>query len=202
MKISLSHIKRRWLCLFKHNPHEACSISSPFGPRDIGTGYTKFHKGIDIRPKIRGVQGDALFAACDGIVKCTGINQGGVSEGYGYYIIIEHESFCTLYGHIKALDVKEGQLVKAGDIVAHMGNTGHSTGCHCHFEVRLCKYPNYWQTDPVDPAKYLRGDDNVTKEEAIKIIIEKAGLSESTMEFLGNYKYAESLFIKLAEAMK
>lgn len=61
--------------------------------------------------------------------------------------------------------------------------------------------PEY-EAGPDDPVKYLKGDDPVTKEEAMKMLAEKAGLSESTIQFLDNYKYAESLFIKLASAMK
>ena len=98
--------------------------------------------------------------------------------------------------------MKVGQRVKVGEIVAHMGNTGSSTGAHLHFEVRPCLYNQFWNTDPVDPAKYLKGDHDMTKEEAMKIVCEKAGLSESTMAFLDNYRFAESLFIKLASAMK
>lgn len=188
--------------MFKYNPHEICSISSPFGPRDIGSAHSKFHKGIDIRPKVRGVQGDALFAVEDGTVRFAGINSGGTECGYGFYIIVEHPGFCTLYGHIRSLEVKAGQRVKVGDIVAHMGNTGSSTGAHLHFEVRRCPYSLFFKADSVDPAIFLKGDDPVTKEEAMKMLIEKAGLSESTIQFLDNYKYAESLFIKLAEAMK
>jgi murein DD-endopeptidase MepM/ murein hydrolase activator NlpD len=188
--------------MFKYNPHEICSISSPFGPRDIGANHSKFHKGIDIKPKVKGVQGDALFAVDDGIVRFAGINSGGLSCGYGYYIIIEHPGYCTLYGHIRALELKVGQRVKAGDIVAHMGNTGSSTGTHLHFEIRRCPYSLFWKTDPADPAKYLKGDNRMSKDEAMQIVKKKAGLSESTMEFLDNFKFAESLFIKLASAMK
>jgi murein DD-endopeptidase MepM/ murein hydrolase activator NlpD len=43
----------------------------------------------------------------------------------------------TVYGHASKLLVKEGQVVKAGDIIALAGNTGHSFGTHLHLEIHV-----------------------------------------------------------------
>ena len=55
----------------------------------------------------------------------------------------------TLYGHCNSLNVKEGQSVSAGDVIAFVGTTGMSTGYHLHFTV-------YENGTAVDPNKYLK----------------------------------------------
>ncbi len=103
-------------------------ITSPFGPRNGG-----FHSGLDI-----GVPtGTAVHAAKAGTV----IEAGWVS-GYGYTVMIDHgNGVTTLYGHNSKLLVKEGQEVAQGDIIAYSGSTGHSTGPHVHFEIRINGQP-------------------------------------------------------------
>ena len=78
-------------------------------------------------------EGTPLGAARDGKI----IYSGWI-EGYGYTIEIDHgNGLTTLYGHNSALNVKVGDYVRAGDIIAYAGSTGYSTGPHCHFEVRI-----------------------------------------------------------------
>jgi murein DD-endopeptidase MepM/ murein hydrolase activator NlpD len=93
--------------------------------------YRKFHGGIDINAPL----GAYIHAAADGKVIWSGWRSGGS----GNTIIIDHGSgMSTLYLHIMngGLLVKEGQYVKAGDVIAKVGSTGLSTGPHLHFEVR------------------------------------------------------------------
>jgi murein DD-endopeptidase MepM/ murein hydrolase activator NlpD len=55
----------------------------------------------------------------------------------GNCVIINHKNgYKTLYGHLKSISVREGQIVEKGDKVGVMGNTGHSTGTHLHFEIQ------------------------------------------------------------------
>ena len=54
----------------------------------------------------------------------------------------------TRYGHASAVAVMAGEQVRRGQIIAYVGSTGHSTGPHLHYEVRL-------NGQPVNPAPYL-----------------------------------------------
>ena len=74
-----------------------------------------------------------IYAASDGVVIAAGWNTGG----YGYFVMIDHlDGYETLYGHCNGLYVTKGQIVTRGQLIAAVGNTGDSTGNHCHFEVR------------------------------------------------------------------
>lgn len=82
--------------------------------------------------------------------------------GYGNYVMILHENnYVTLYAHLEAVYVREGQTVAQGDEIGLMGNTGNSFGAHLHFEVR--KYNaapsgNLHDTSAfewLDPTEYL-----------------------------------------------
>jgi murein DD-endopeptidase MepM/ murein hydrolase activator NlpD len=98
-------------------------ISSPYGFR-----WGRLHAGIDIAAD----SGDQIYAARDGRVSLA-----GWKEGYGLTVIIEHgRGWETLYGHASALYVADGDMVKSGQHIAAVGNTGNSTGPHLHFEVR------------------------------------------------------------------
>ncbi len=105
-------------------------ISCPFGPRKAPVpGASTFHKGIDIAADM----GTPIYASADGTVKYA-----GTESGFGLYIKLSHEGDVeTLYGHCSQLLVKKGQKVKAGELIALVGNTGRSSGSHLHFEVRI-----------------------------------------------------------------
>lgn len=106
-------------------------LASRFGWRaDPMGGYdTRFHMGIDLANSI----GTPVRAAADGIVRFI-----GMQEGFGKVIRIRHEACCleTIYGHMDSFAVAAGQMVKRGEVIGLMGNTGRSTGPHLHFEVR------------------------------------------------------------------
>ena len=60
------------------------------------------------------------------------------TTGYGYYVIVDHGGgYKTLYAHLSAIYVTEGQWVAQGTPVGAVGSTGNSTGPHLHFEVRV-----------------------------------------------------------------
>ena len=60
----------------------------------------------------------------------------GWHYSYGNYVEIDHgNGYTTLYGHMSALSVTQGQGVTQGQKIGEVGSTGNSTGNHCHFEM-------------------------------------------------------------------
>ena len=109
-------------------------ITSGFGMR-----WGSMHEGIDI-----GVPcGTPIHAAASGTVIYS-----GWADGYGNFVVIDHgNGLATAYGHQSAIYVSSGP-VSQGQTIGAVGSTGHSTGCHLHFEVRV-------NGTPVDPLGYL-----------------------------------------------
>lgn len=100
-------------------------VSSHYGLRWSGSD---FHPGIDIANDV----GTPVVATADGVVVESGWNSGG----YGYLIDINHgNGLVTRYAHNAQLAVSAGTVVKKGQLIAYMGNTGFSTGPHVHYEV-------------------------------------------------------------------
>lgn len=84
--------------------------------------------------------GSAVLAAAAGTVIVS--RMGGWNGGYGNYVVIDHgDGTQTLYAHNSTNTVSVGQKVSRGQNIATVGNTGHSTGYHVHFEVRGAKNP-------------------------------------------------------------
>jgi murein DD-endopeptidase MepM/ murein hydrolase activator NlpD len=91
-------------------------------------GRYKLHTGVDIACSI----GTPIHAAAAGVVILA-----GTDRAYGNLVMIDHGGgVTTLYGHQSRLAVSTGATVKKGQIIGYSGNTGWSTGPHCHFEVR------------------------------------------------------------------
>lgn len=105
-----------------------------------GLNQKKIHSnnGVDIS----GPCGTPVYAAADGIV--VEAKQGGYNGGYGNYVLVQHDRFETLYGHLGNIYVNVGDYVNKGELIATVGNTGFTlgaTGCHLHFETRGLKNP-------------------------------------------------------------
>jgi murein DD-endopeptidase MepM/ murein hydrolase activator NlpD len=117
-------------------------VTSSFGARlDPFNGEGAFHTGLDIATN----RGDAVRAAADGTVL-----KAGTGSGYGREVVIDHgRGVETLYAHLSGFAVTAGQDVRRGDILGYVGTSGHSTGPHLHYEVRI-------HDTPVNPYKYLR----------------------------------------------
>lgn len=118
-------------------------ISSTFGMREHPRfGGRKMHTGIDITMPT----GTPLHATADGIVSFA-----ARSGGNGNIVVIEHgHGLTTVYAHNSRNNVKPGQAVKRGDVIAFSGSTGISTGPHLHYEV--------WRNgQSINPAPFLEG---------------------------------------------
>lgn len=134
-------------------PTDIKEISSDYGwrPRPCKS-CSSDHKGIDFVPG----RGEPVYAVMDGIV--SKVDNGG---GFGQHIYIEHianinntefQNWQTIYAHMEVDTTPEnlrvGSIVKAGEIIGTVGNTGTSTGAHLHFELLV-------EGENVDPEKYL-----------------------------------------------
>jgi murein DD-endopeptidase MepM/ murein hydrolase activator NlpD len=110
-------------------------VTSPFGWR-----WGRMHEGIDIGAPY----GAPIHAAASGtVIYC------GWESGYGNLTVIDHGgNLATAYGHQSSIAVACGQQVTQGQVIGYVGSTGHSTGPHLHFEVRI-------NGSPVDPMGYL-----------------------------------------------
>jgi murein DD-endopeptidase MepM/ murein hydrolase activator NlpD len=110
-------------------------LSSRFGPRN-----GRFHDGIDIAAP----HGTPVMAAADGQVILS-----DVLRGYGKVVIVRHAGgYVTVYAHNAANHVAEGRVVRRGERVATVGQSGRVTGASLHFEVRKDNLAR-------DPLRYL-----------------------------------------------
>jgi len=116
-------------------------ISSYYGRRlDPFTKQPSYHYGLDISART----GTEIYAPADGIVTFAAWH-----GTYGKMLKIDHgNGFKTYFGHAKGFNVKVGQKVKRGDIIAFLGKTGRTTGPHLHYEIRL-------NNKPINPIKYI-----------------------------------------------
>jgi murein DD-endopeptidase MepM/ murein hydrolase activator NlpD len=103
-------------------------ISSRYGMRrDPFTRQPRFHKGVDIAAPV----GTEVRAALGGDVTFAGFK-----PGYGNTVIVRHgDGLETRYAHLNTIDVKKGDSIDSERVLGSVGNTGHSTGPHLHFEV-------------------------------------------------------------------
>lgn len=122
-------------------------ISSKFGMRTHPVDKTqKLHKGIDVAAGA----GTPIISPWPGKVIINKNNP----KGYGWYTVIDHGNFATLYGHMSQQSpLAVGSQVNTGDIIGMVGSTGASTGPHLHFEVRPGS-GNYFNRSPVDPLTF------------------------------------------------
>ena len=75
-----------------------------------------------------------VYATADGVVKFVQPRNTG---NFGRVVKISHNyGFETVYGHLIKTNVKLGDIVKKGDIIALSGNSGRSTGPHLHYEIK------------------------------------------------------------------
>lgn len=111
------------------------TITSPYGMR-----WGKLHKGIDIGAPT----GATIVASNQGKVVTS-----AYQSSYGNYVIINHGGgYMTVYAHMSKRLASVGQYVAKGQTIGKVGSTGHSTGPHLHFEIRV-------NGTAVNPRKYV-----------------------------------------------
>jgi murein DD-endopeptidase MepM/ murein hydrolase activator NlpD len=131
--------------LRRHRPRPPYALRRPvsagigdrFGPRG-----NRFHAGLDFPASY----GTVVRAAASGRVVRAGWHAGG----FGYFVKLAHRGRVrTIYAHLASIRVRRGQRVSAGARVGRVGASGHATGPHLHFEVRV-------RGAAVDPLPALR----------------------------------------------
>ena len=110
--------------------------------------WGRWHKGIDINASF-----ESVFAAASGYA-FNATNPGG----YGTYIMVFHgNGYVTLYGHLSASKVSDGQYVKQGQTIAISGNSGNGV-THLHFEIRKASsVSDFFGDNWLNPLNYLPG---------------------------------------------
>lgn len=97
------------------------------------------HLGVDFSAQM----GNPIYATASGIVEYAGFK-----DDLGNNVIIDHKNgFKTKYSHMKNLRVRKGRSVSKGDIIGTIGNTGHTSGAHLHYEILKDDVPQ-------DPEQY------------------------------------------------
>jgi len=110
-------------------------VTSGFGMR-----WGRMHEGIDI---------GCAYGAPNRAAAAGTVIYAGWMSGYGNLVVIDHgNGLSTAYAHASSLAVSVGQSVSQGQTVSYVGATGHATGPHLHFEVRV-------NGVAVDPLQYL-----------------------------------------------
>ena len=129
-------------------------VGSGFGFRsDPFTGRAALHTGLDYPAEV----GTPVAAAAGGMVRSVEAH-----PAYGQLLEIDHNNgLVTRYAHNSRILVRQGEVIKRGQKVAEIGNTGRSTGAHLHFEVLLDGVPQ-------NPARFLAGASTETARQVAK----------------------------------
>ena len=116
----------------------------------------KFHHGMDFTAPT----GTEVYATADGTVELVDRSR----RGYGNRVVIDHGfGYKTVYAHLEGFNnLRKGQEVKRGDVIAYVGSTGLSTAPHLHYEVHL-------NGKKINPINYYFED--LTAEEFDRMIV-------------------------------
>lgn len=185
--------------------------SQPYGSNpNNGINPPAGHNGDDYRTPV----GTGVRAACDGVIAYSQVfsddwenNIGWNTPGGGLVVWLQNNEGTLLleYGHLSHSLVKPGQRVKRGDIIAITGNSGYSTGPHCHVGVMPTK-PNmgngsygrvrpddyltdYWEDEITLAPQSTEQDEEMSQEKLDKIITNQEtliGQNKTTQAMLNN----------------
>ena len=128
-------------------------IASGFGYRiDPIYKTIKIHPGVDFAAP----RGTPIYATGDGVVIFAGNNH----DGYGNHVIINNGyGYETLFGHMYKIKVHDHEKVKRGEVIGWVGDSGKSTGPHCHYEVikdGVKVNPAYYFYNDLTPLQFER----------------------------------------------
>ena len=105
--------------------------------------WGQMHPGWDMAAPL----GTPIYSATDGVVL-----KAGRQSGFGNAVYIQDaDGNVHIYGHMRYYDVEAGQIVRAGDQIAKIGNEGYSTGPHLHWQI----HRGGMDGRPLDPETWL-----------------------------------------------
>jgi murein DD-endopeptidase MepM/ murein hydrolase activator NlpD len=115
----------------------------------------KMHYGMDFTAPV----GTPVYATGDGkVVEVSGSKRS--RAGFGLVVKIDHGyGYETVYAHLNAFNVRQGQDVKRGDVIGYVGNSGGSTAPHLHYEVHRngsAVNPQHYYFKDLTPQEYER----------------------------------------------
>ncbi|NUS73955.1 MAG: peptidoglycan DD-metalloendopeptidase family protein [Corynebacteriales bacterium] len=129
-------------------------VTSNFGPRSGG-----HHEGLDIGA----AKGSDVKAVAAGTVTWA----GDKGDGYGNYVMIRHDGFATLYGHmLDGLKVKKGDVISAGTVLGLVGSTGNSTGPHLHLNYCAKEADSCYRSTPSSDPRPVLAEHGITFQDA------------------------------------
>lgn len=168
-------------------------MTSPIGKRTTTFG-TDYHQGIDLV----GIDDYKVYA----------INSGKASiryepNGFGkYVVIIQPNGLSMYYAHLDAIYINDNAEIRIGDCIGLMGSTGRVTGPHTHIELRKTGTKDYFDLhDRTNISRIIGryfGNPEYDEAEAVKIVQQKCGLEDKTIQYMKEYKFSKDLFNKLA----
>jgi hypothetical protein len=124
------------------DPLPGKEIGTPFGVRRIINKIPKNpHSGVDVTAD----EGDPVLAPNDGVAVLVD------DQFYsGHSVILDHgQGIYTMFFHLSKINVRYGQAVMKGEVIALVGSTGRATGAHLHWGVRI-------QGAKVDPLQLIK----------------------------------------------
>jgi murein DD-endopeptidase MepM/ murein hydrolase activator NlpD len=168
------------------------TVTSPFGMRiDPITKKETMHNGIDLAGKA----GEPLKALFGGTV----INASPVGQ-YGNTVVVQHDDgHHSYYAHLDKASVKDGDVIKAGDIIGNLGSSGKSTGPHVEIGI---KTPDRKSINPLDypPLKNMFAPKPIAGGETLLASTSNQRLPGESLEDFQNRKKAEAMSkIKITE---
>ena len=168
-------------------------IKGLFGPRTHPIKQTPdFHNGIDIMLPL----GTKTYAVAKG--KCL---ISTYHAALGWYAVIEHANFLTVYAHLSKKGIAVNAKVNPGDVVGYVGSSGASTGPHLHFEIRTGPYGSnktFWDRGPTKAGQYPNSIDplqqlttalqSAEEPSHIKIIKQSQSNPKAWIDFIEKHK--------------
>lgn len=143
---------------------ELTKLHTTYGMRWNPGGFWRPHKGLDFSAP----EGTPVYATGDGK-----ITDAHYSDSFGYVIYMDHQfGFSTRYAHLSRFAVNVGDVVKRGQVIGFVGDTGHSFGNHLHYEV-------LFRGDQVNPINFFQRD---LSQREFEKMIELAGKSMTSLD--------------------